>query len=144
MLPEGVLSIAIRTDFWQPQKNERKVEFIKHWHQHAVLNRMNRYQKSCTQPCHGHFRAMPKGQKIFVLLRLLHHTFISTQFLRIYCAFSALTLLVGWQEGHPACKNRVVSLSLASVKSRLVLPFWYRLTQVILEKRPLNGCCCYL
>jgi len=32
------------------------------------------------------------------------------------------------------------SLSLASVKSRLVLPFWYRLTQVVLEKRPLNGC----
>jgi len=23
----------------------------------------------------------------------------------------------------------------------LVLPFWYRLTQVVLEKRPLNGCC---
>jgi len=21
------------------------------------------------------------------------------------CAFSALTLLVGWQEGHPACKE---------------------------------------
>jgi len=21
-----------------------------------------------------------------------------------------------------------------------VLPFWYRLTQVVLEKRPLNGC----
>jgi len=21
------------------------------------------------------------------------------------CAFSALTLLVGWQEGHPACKK---------------------------------------
>ena len=33
-----------------------------------------------------------------------------------------------------------------SSKSRLVLPFWYRLTQVVLEKRPLNGCyccCCY-
>jgi len=79
------------------------------------------------------------------------------------CAFSALTLLVGPQEGHPACKNRVVwywrgylsgarcmwpsschchSLSLAPVKSRLVLPFWYRLTQVVLEKRPLNGCSC--
>ena len=27
-------------------------------------------------------------------------------------------------------------LSLAPVKSRLVLPFWYRLTQVVLEKRP--------
>jgi len=24
--------------------------------------------------------------------------------------------------------------------SRLVLPFWYRLTQIVLEKRPLNGC----
>ena len=29
---------------------------------------------------------------------------------------------------------------LASLKSRLVLPFWYRLTEVVLEKRPLNGC----
>ena len=78
--------------------------------------------------------------------------------------FSALTLLVVWQEGHPACKKlsggvlvwlsvwskvhtciwpswcHCHSLSLASVKSRLVLPFWYRLTQVVLEKGPLNGC----
>ena len=30
--------------------------------------------------------------------------------------------------------------SLASFKSRLVLPFWYQLIQVVLEKRPLNGC----
>jgi len=34
------------------------------------------------------------------------------------------------------------SLSLASVKSRLVLPFWYRLTQVVPDKGPLNGCVC--
>ena len=34
------------------------------------------------------------------------------------------------------------SLSLASVKSRLVLPFWYRLTWVVPEKGPLNGCGC--
>ena len=34
------------------------------------------------------------------------------------------------------------SLSLASVKSRLVLPFWYRLTRVVPDKRPLNGCVC--
>ena len=34
------------------------------------------------------------------------------------------------------------SLSLASVKSRLVLPFWYRLTWVVLEKGPLNGYVC--
>jgi len=31
--------------------------------------------------------------------RFLLHSAIYT------CAFSALTLLVGWQEGHPACKN---------------------------------------
>ena len=31
-------------------------------------------------------------------------------------------------------------LSFASFKSTLVLPFCYRLTQVVLEKRPLNGC----
>jgi len=30
--------------------------------------------------------------------------------------------------------------SLASFKSTLDLPFWYRPTQVVLENRPLNGC----
>ena len=30
----------------------------------------------------------------------------------------------------------------ASVKSRLVLPFWYWLTRVVPEKGPLNGCVC--
>ena len=35
-----------------------------------------------------------------------------------------------------------LTLSLASVKSRLVLPFWYRLTRVVQEKGPLNGCVC--
>jgi len=34
------------------------------------------------------------------------------------------------------------SLSLASVKSRLVLPFWYWLTQVVPEKGPSNVCVC--
>jgi len=81
-------------------------------------------------------------------------------------AFSALMLLVGWQEGHPACKKLSSgvlvwlsgwsemqtciwpswcychSLSLVSVKSRLVLPFWYQLTWVVPEKGPLNVCVC--
>ena len=34
------------------------------------------------------------------------------------------------------------SLTLASVKSRLVLPFWYRPTRVIPVKGPLNRCVC--
>ena len=83
---------------------------------------------------------------------------------QVICAFSALTLLVGRQEGHPACKKlsggvlawlsvwsevqaciwpsgfHCHSLSLAPVKSRLVLPFWYRLTRVVPDKKPLNGC----
>ena len=34
------------------------------------------------------------------------------------------------------------SLSLVSLKSRLVLPFWYWLTRVVPDKWPLNGCVC--
>jgi len=30
-----------------------------------------------------------------------------------------------------------------SSKSRLVLPFWYRLTRVVPDKGSLNGCCCW-
>ena len=83
-------------------------------------------------------------------------------------AFSALTLLVGRQEGHPACKKlsdgvlawlsvwsevqscmwpswcQCHSLSLASVKSISGLPFSYRLTWVVPDKGPLNGCVCVL
>ena len=33
-------------------------------------------------------------------------------------------------------------LTLAPVKSRLVLPLWYRLTWVVPDKGPLNGCVC--
>ena len=36
------------------------------------------------------------------------------------------------------------SLSVSSVKSRLVLPFWYQLVRVVPEKGPLNGCVCVL
>ena len=94
------------------------------------------------------------------------HVRFSPIFSAYYFAFSALTLLVGRQEGHPACKKlrggvlawlfvwsdvqiciwpsrcHCHSLSLASVKSRLVLPFWYRLTRVVPDTGPLNGCVC--
>jgi len=77
----------------------------------------------------------------------------------------ALTLLVGRQEGHPACKNlsggvlawlfvwskvhsciwpswcHCHSLSLAPVKSRLVLPFWYWLTRVVPDKGVVKRVC---
>ena len=83
----------------------------------------------------------------------------------VHYSFSALTLLVGQQEGHPACKKtewwgagmviclewcadvhmaQLMPLPFTAVKSRLFLPFWYLLTWVVPEKGPLNGCvCCY-
>ena len=33
---------------------------------------------------------------------------------------------------------------LASVKSRSVLTFWYRLTRAVPDKRPINGCVCVI
>jgi len=36
-----------------------------------------------------------------------YHTF-KLHYISVINAFSALTLLVGWQEGHQACKNWVV------------------------------------
>ena len=44
-------------------------------------------------------------------------------------------ILSSWCHCHPETQ-----LSLASFKSRVVLPFWYWLIQVVLVKRPLNGC----
>ena len=76
-------------------------------------------------------------------------------------AFSALTLLVGWpvkklSGGVLAWLSvwsevqtclwpswcHCHSLSLAAVKSRLVLPFWYRLTRVVPEKRAVKTGVC--
>ena len=78
-------------------------------------------------------------------------------------AFSALTLLVGWQEGHPAWKklsggvlawlsvwSKGADLHMAQLiplpltvscfsKIQIGLRFWYRLTWVVPEKGPLNG-----
>ena len=99
---------------------------------------------------------------VFTLCTLLIY---SPSFLH---AFSALTLLVGRQEGHPACKKQwwgagvviclgwgadlhmaqLMPLPLTiscSRKSRLVLPFWFWLTRVVPDKGPLNEYrCCFV
>jgi len=84
-----------------------------------------------------------------------------------FVAFSALTLLVGRQEGHPACKKtecwgtgvaicleRDANLHMAQLMPLPLtvscfnkiqigfFPFGYRLTRVVPEKGPLNGCVC--
>ena len=69
MLPEGVfLSIAIRADFWQPQK---KTKEKRNWSNieisvlsSTVWTYTCRYQKSCIQPCHGHFTVIIKRPKM--------------------------------------------------------------------------------
>jgi len=51
-------------------------------------------------------------------------------------------MVIGLEQGADLHMAQLMPLSLASVKSRLVLPFWYRPTRVVQEKGPLNGCVC--
>ena len=95
------------------------------------------------------------------------NTFCSCLFVLCLC-LQCLGAVVRRQEGHLACKKlsgsvlallsvwgevqiciwpsccHCNSLSLAPVKSRLVLHFWYwyLLIQVVLDKGLLNRCCC--
>ena len=84
----------------------------------------------------------------------------SLSYLHYY--WHCLSASIERQEERPACKRRVMRCwcgylsgvrckrsatdatatpsSLASLKSRLVWHFWCQLTQIVLEKRPLNRC----
>ena len=108
-----------------------------------------------------HGQPTPIYQPFCRLTRSRHHHWDDWLHLS---SFSALTLLVERQEGHPACKKlsggvlawmsvwskvqtciwsnwcHCHSLCLASVKSTLVLPFWYRLTRVVSDKGLLSVC----
>ena len=52
-------------------------------------------------------------------------------------------MVICLERGADLHKDQLMPLPLASVKPRLLLLFWYRLTWVVLEKGPLNGCVCY-
>ena len=110
---------------------------------------------------HNHMHSGAGKTCSFCITYLLNHASMCSVH-----SFTALTLLVGQQGGHPTCKKlsgwvlawlsvwsevqtciwpswcHCYSLSLASVKSRLVLSFWYRLTRVVPDKGQLNGCVC--
>ena len=116
------------------------------------------------RPFQHSLRSLPTDRPHYTSNNRLHLTVLSMQCGSI--TFSALMLLVGWQQEHLACKKlewwgagmviclelgadcicpswcHCHSLSLALLKSRLVLPFWYRLTRVVPEKGPLNECVC--
>ena len=101
-----------------------------------------------------------------LILLWWHHDILYT--FSFVCALMLL-MMIGWQDGHLACKMsggllallpvwdevqvcrwpswcHCHSLSLAQVKSRLILPLWYRLSLVFPDKGLLNrccGCCCF-
>ena len=50
-----------------------------------------------------------KGAEVMHLLTAVTAAAYLTLFNGMPLAFSALTLLVGWQEGHPACKSGVLA-----------------------------------
>ena len=103
--------------------------------------------------------ALTKALKMLVSVTFFCALENCVQYKLQYTAFSALILLVGWQEGHLSQKklssgvltwlsvwSKVQtciwpswcychSLSLTSVKSRLVLPFSYQLTWVVCQSK---------
>ena len=109
-------------------------------------------------------RSIVMTVSVCVCLSVCNHVSRNTHLCMSIVPSVLFTLLVGQQEGHPPCKKlsggmlvwlsvwsevqtctrpswcHCHSLSLASVKSRLVLPFWYQLTWVVPDKGPLNGC----
>jgi len=108
--------------------------------------------------------------KIYSAPQIRSHDFLALYkhvCIYICLALTALTLLVGRQDWHPSCRKLIGgvlawlsvwsevqtcvwpswchchSLSLASVKSRLVLPFWNWLTQVV-PGRAVKRVCVYV
>jgi len=155
----------------QPSTKIKK--FLDHKPKTIYKRKNRRYQWNlviCLLKTKGFFNWEPQfhSKKLQCLCHLLNKVENIDCMPEIPHTYNALTLLVGRQEGHPACKKlewwgtawlsvwsvmhtcirpswwHCHSLSLAPVKSRLVLPFWYRLTRVVPEKWPLNGCVCVL
>ena len=116
--------------------------------------------------CMSSIQTLPRGTSFAAFLSMyVDRDVISFHYYASQC-FQCFALLVGRQEGHPVCKKlscgvlawlsvwsevktcilpsrcHCHSLSLAPLKSRLVLPLWYWLTWVVPDKGPLNRCVC--
>jgi len=88
-----------------------------------------------------------ESKKFWIVGRVLHLRCRESEFAAsmhyIVHWLPQMTCIVTWSEVQTCLWPswcHCYSLSLASVKSRLVLPFWYRLTRVVPEKGPLNVC----
>jgi len=80
-----------------------------------------------------------------MILSLLAVTW-QVYFVAPFSSLNDLTLLVGRQEGHPACKNvgcsfaggDYLTASLSPPPPSTLVPYWYRLTQVLPGQWPLT------
>jgi len=128
----------------------------------SLLHRSDRYSKELV--CYGRHMSTQNWWQMSACRQINgcadDHTQTQYCLLCRHFYFTALILLVGHQEEHPACKNWVMrcrcgylsgvrcrlfaygqlmplpsrnSSPLTYFKSTLVLPFWYRLTQVLEE-----------
>jgi len=57
-----------------------------------------------------------------------------------YLSVGSACMVICQERGADLHMAQLMPLSLASVKSRLVLSFWYWLIQAVLDKGELNGC----
>jgi len=139
--------------------NNQKLPFSEY---NLEVHRCKKYSSLFLVASHFLWRVFYSCEMLHESCRIYLHI---SWFLRF--AFSALMLLVGQQEGHLTCKNLSVEvLACLPVWSEVQmiciwsswcrchpiisychkiqngLPFWCRLTQVVLEKRPLIGCRC--
>ena len=174
----GSLSFFMQTDFWRNACyclcfcSVMLVPSLSYWIWNWIMNfwtgsqLRTRCSRNCVQCYRRHCHAFWEVNHVFVLV--CHHDFSASYRPRLYefmSAFSALTLLVGRQEGHLARKKlRGGVLAWLSVWSKMQkifiwsswchchpiiccsskiqngLPFWCWLTQVVLERQPLSGC----
>jgi len=53
-----------------------------------------------------------------------------------------MVICLGQGANLPMVQQMPLPITISCPKSRLVLPFWYQLIRVVLDKGLLNGCCC--
>jgi len=85
-----------------------------------------------------------KNANLFWCHELLYYTCCCLVLIAVYlsfgfCAFNALMLLVGRQEGHPACKNRVVRYCRSYLTYYLLtyLSVWSEMQMILVQLMPL-------
>jgi len=99
----------------------------------SIGNCFARRRSTSSRTCHMH--AIPTNimHSVIIISSISDEVLV---WLSVPSEVQTVCIWSSWCHCHPTTWS-----SLTSFKSRLVLPVWYQLTQVVLEQRPLNGCC---